>query len=112
MGHQCIATAFGGKVVKSPQVFHGKNSVISNDNKWLFKGLPKKYAVTRYHSLIVDPETIADPIEITAWVNDEDGERLVMGLKHKKHPVFGVQFHPEAILSEFGYELFGNFLRC
>jgi anthranilate synthase component II len=107
LGHQCIATAFGGQVVKAPSPFHGKNSRIEHNNSGLFTGLPPQFSVTRYHSLLVDAETLPDPLKITAWAQDQ---QLIMGIEHRNHPVHGLQFHPEAILSEHGHAVFRHFL--
>lgn len=106
LGHQSIGAAFGGKVVRSAYLMHGKTSPIHHDDKELFVGLPNPFQATRYHSLIVDRPTLPDCLEVTAWV--ENGE--IMGLRHKDLPIWGVQFHPESILTESGMDLFKNFL--
>lgn len=106
LGHQAIGAAFGGNVVRSSSLMHGKTSSIHHDGQELFAGLPNPFQATRYHSLIVDRPTLPDCLEITAWV--ENGE--IMGLRHKLLPVWGVQFHPESILTESGMELLKNFL--
>lgn len=108
LGHQALAEAFGGKVGFAKEIHHGKISNIENNGKGIFAGLPPRFNVTRYHSLIVD-NNLPDVLEITAWHDREDGLREVMGLQHKQLPCYGVQFHPEAILSEFGLELIKNF---
>ena len=106
LGHQAIGQAFGGKVVRAKQPMHGDASAISHDNSGVFQGLPQGLAVGRYHSLIV--EDVDDAVlRVTARV--EDGG--IMGLTHRDHPTFGVQFHPESILTEFGYEMLRNFLK-
>ena len=108
LGHQCIAQFFGAKIVKDSAPFHGKVSeIILEKESELFKNIPKKFNVTRYHSLVVDSKTVRDPLIVTA--KTENG--IVMAAEHKNLPVFGVQFHPEAILTEYGYELLDNFLR-
>jgi anthranilate synthase component 2 len=107
LGHQSIGAAFGGNVVRSSALMHGKTSPIIHDSKELFENLPNPFQATRYHSLIVDRPTFPDCLEITAWV--ENGE--IMGLRHKTLPIWGVQFHPESILTECGMELLANFLR-
>ena len=107
LGHQSIGAAFGGNVVRSSALMHGKTSPIIHDGKELFQGLPNPFQATRYHSLIVDRPTLPDCLEITAWV--ENGE--IMGLRHTTLPIWGVQFHPESILTESGMELLANFLR-
>ena len=106
LGHQSIGQAFGGKVVRSKVLMHGKTSPIHHDNSGVFSGLPNPFLATRYHSLSVERETLPDCLEVTAWT--EDGE--IMGLRHRKMKVEGVQFHPESILTESGMELLANFL--
>jgi anthranilate synthase component II len=106
LGHQSIGEAFGGKVVRSGYLMHGKTSPIHHNGKGLFKGLPDPFQATRYHSLVVERSTFPDCLEITAWV--EEGE--VMGLQHKELPIWGVQFHPESILTEGGMDILRNFL--
>ena len=106
LGHQSIGAAFGGDVVRSSSLMHGKTSPIHHDGKELFKGLPNPFQATRYHSLIVDRSSLPDSLEVTAWV--ENGE--IMGLRHKVLPIWGVQFHPESILTECGMDLLRNFL--
>jgi anthranilate synthase component 2 len=107
LGHQSIGAAFGGNVVRSSALMHGKTSPIHHDGKELFSNLPNPFQATRYHSLIVDRPTLPECLEITAWV--ENGE--IMGLRHRSLPIWGVQFHPESILTESGMELLANFLR-
>jgi len=106
LGHQSIGYAFGGKVLRSASLMHGKTSPIFHDGQELFAGLPNPFLATRYHSLIVDRPTLPECLEVTAWV--ENGE--IMGLRHKELPIWGVQFHPESILTEGGMDLFRNFL--
>lgn len=106
LGHQSIASAFGGRIVRSRELMHGKTSPIHHNGKALFEGLPNPFDATRYHSLVAERETLPDCLEVTAWV--DNGE--IMGLCHKELPVWGVQFHPESILSQGGMELLGNFL--
>ena len=106
LGHQAIGAAFGGNVVRSVSLMHGKTSPIHHDDREIFKGLPNPFQATRYHSLIVDRPTLPDCLEVTAWV--ENGE--IMGLRHKQLPVWGVQFHPESILTEGGMQMLQNFL--
>ncbi|MGE0917007.1 anthranilate synthase component II [Trichlorobacter lovleyi] len=107
LGHQSIGAAFGGKVVRSVSLMHGKTSPIHHDGKELFSGLPNPFNATRYHSLVVERATLPDCLEMTAWV--DNGE--IMGLRHRDLPVWGVQFHPESILTEGGMELLDNFLK-
>jgi para-aminobenzoate synthetase component II len=106
LGHQAIAEAFGGKVVKAGRLMHGKTSKIFHDSKTLFKGIPNPFDATRYHSLIAERESLPDCFEISAWT--KDGE--IMGLRHKEYSVEGVQFHPESILTGEGMKLLKNFL--
>lgn len=107
LGHQSIGAAFGANVERAPQIMHGKTSAVANDGSGVFGGLPETVTVTRYHSLIVRdlPETLL----MNAWV-DEAGERVVMGLKHRDYPVWGVQFHPESVLTDTGKQMLQNFL--
>jgi anthranilate synthase component II len=105
LGHQAIGQAYGGKVIRAPVLMHGKLSKIANKGQGVFKGLPKKFEVTRYHSLIVERASLPESLTMTA----ETGG-LIMGLQHKTHPVHGVQFHPESIASEHGHALLANFL--
>src|SRR5512145_3476106 len=106
LGHQAIGAAFGGRVVRSVSLMHGKTSPIHHDGRELFAGLPSPFNATRYHSLVVERESFPDCLDVTAWV--ENGE--VMGLAHKELPVWGVQFHPESILTEGGMQILRNFL--
>ncbi len=107
LGHQSIGEAFGGNVVRAPYMMHGKTSLIHHDGKTLFEGLEQDFIATRYHSLIVEKESLPDTLEISAETDDG----LIMGLRHKELPVEGVQFHPESILTETGKLLLGNFLK-
>lgn len=106
LGHQSIGAAFGGNVVRSSTLMHGKTSPIFHDGRELFAGLPSPFNATRYHSLVVERSSFPDCLEVTAWV--EEGE--VMGLRHRTLPVWGVQFHPESILTEGGMTILQNFL--
>ena len=108
LGHQSIGQAFGGKIVHAKQLMHGKTSLIHHKNTGVFKDLPNPYTATRYHSLVIERESLPDCLEITAWT--DDGE--IMGVRHKTLPVEGVQFHPESILTEYGHELLNNFLKA
>ena len=107
LGHQSIGQVYGGDVVRADRLMHGKTSPIHHSGASVFAGMPDPFEATRYHSLIVKRETLPDCLEITAWT--EEGE--IMGLKHKEHPVHGVQFHPESILTQDGRKLLENFLR-
>lgn len=108
LGHQAIAQAFGAKVVRAKTVMHGKNSLIKHREQGLFKGLNNPLNVTRYHSLVVDKESVPADFSVEAWTEAEEPE--IMALSHKKLPLYGVQFHPEAILTEQGHQLLQNFL--
>lgn len=111
LGHQCIGEVFGGAVIPARSVMHGKTSAIHHCDKGVFAGLSNPFEATRYHSLIVDRETLPDCLEITAWTQTDSGEvDEIMGLRHKTLAVEGVQFHPESILSEHGHDLLRNFL--
>jgi para-aminobenzoate synthetase component II len=105
LGHQAIGQAFGGKVIRAPKIMHGKTSKIHHDNKTIFKALPQDFAATRYHSLIVEEKSLPADLEISAKT---DG--IIMGLRHRKMLVEGVQFHPESVLTEVGMQLLKNFL--
>ena len=107
LGHQSIGQAFGGRIIKAKTLMHGKTSLIHHKNIGVFKDLPNPYTATRYHSLVIERETMPDCLEITAWT--DDGE--IMGVKHKTLAVEGVQFHPESILTEHGHDLLNNFLK-
>lgn len=106
LGHQCIGQAFGGNVVRAKQIMHGKTSSIRHTNEGVFQGLDNPFTVTRYHSLVVEQESLPKELEITAWTSD--GE--IMGLRNKERGVEGVQFHPESILTEHGHALLRNFI--
>ncbi|MGH6944377.1 MAG: anthranilate synthase component II [Geminicoccaceae bacterium] len=106
LGHQAVAQAFGGRIVRAPKVMHGKLSAIEHDGRGLFEGLPSPFAATRYHSLVADEASLPPCLEVTAHA--EDG--VVMGLAHRTRPVLGVQFHPESIETEHGHRLLENFL--
>jgi anthranilate synthase/aminodeoxychorismate synthase-like glutamine amidotransferase len=106
LGHQCIGQAFGGRVISAKRLMHGKTSNIEHDGKGVFRGLSQRFIATRYHSLVVERDTMPSELEISAWA--EDGE--VMGLRHRNLAVEGVQFHPESILTSEGKKLLANFL--
>lgn len=112
LGHQSIGQAFGGDVVRASQVMHGKTSPVYHSDTGVFAGLNLPFEATRYHSLVVKRETLPDCLEITAWVQNEDGSPgEIMGLRHKTLPIEGVQFHPESILTQQGHDLLNNFLK-
>ena len=111
LGHQAIGQAFGGKVVKAREVMHGKLSAIYHSDSGVFRGLPEPFTATRYHSLVVERDSLPECLEMTAWTQNEDGSvDEIMGLRHRTLAVEGVQFHPESILSEHGHQLLKNFL--
>ena len=111
LGHQGIGQVYGGTVIRAGNIMHGKTSPIRHEGKGVFAGLPDRYEATRYHSLVVDKATLPDVLEITAWTEHADGSmEEIMGLRHRQHPVEGVQFHPESILTQHGHALMKNFL--
>lgn len=105
LGHQCIAHAFGGKIISAPEIIHGKTSLIEHNQQRLFHDIPQQFKATRYHSLAVDKNNLPDCLHIDAWTDN-----TIMAISHHQYPVFGVQFHPEAILSEYGHKLLENFV--
>ncbi|WP_290502937.1 aminodeoxychorismate/anthranilate synthase component II [Alcanivorax sp.] len=112
LGHQSIGQAFGGQVVRARQVMHGKTSPIYHSGQGVFRDLPSPYTATRYHSLVVEKDSLPDCLEMTAWTQNDDGSvDEVMGMRHKTLPIEGVQYHPESILSEHGHALLENFLK-
>ena len=111
LGHQSIGQVYGGDVIRAGNIMHGKTSPIRHEGKGVFAGLPDRYEATRYHSLVVDKNTLPDVLEITAWTENPDGSmEEIMGLRHRQYPVEGVQFHPESILTQHGHALMKNFL--
>ena len=106
LGHQSIGQAFGGKIVHAKTIMHGKTSKISHNNKGVFRGIKNPFIATRYHSLVIEKQTLPNCFDITAWTDDNE----IMGIKHKELAIEGVQFHPESILSEYGHDLLKNFL--
>ncbi len=111
LGHQAIGAAFGGQVVRAKNLMHGKTSQVEHDGKTIFRGLSSPMTATRYHSLIVAEDDLPSDLEVSAWTTDKDGTRVIMGLRHKKFAVEGVQFHPESVLTDEGKKLVANFLR-
>jgi len=110
LGHQSIGAAFGGNVVRAPKLMHGKTSIVEHDGKTIFKNIATPMTCTRYHSLIVEEKGLPAALEITARTHDEAGE-IIMGLRHREHPIEGVQFHPESVLTADGKKLIENFLK-
>jgi anthranilate synthase/aminodeoxychorismate synthase-like glutamine amidotransferase len=111
LGHQAIGAAFGGQVVRAKNLMHGKTSQVEHDGKTIFSGLSSPMTATRYHSLIVSEKELPRDLVVSAWTHDSDGTRVIMGLRHRKFPVEGVQFHPESVLTDEGKKLVTNFLR-
>ena len=110
LGHQAIGAAFGGEVVRARRLMHGKTSEIRHDEQNVFRGLPSPFTATRYHSLIVEERGLPGELEVTAWADEPDGTRTIMGLRHRTLPIEGVQFHPEGVLTQNGRKLLENFL--
>lgn len=110
LGHQSIGQAFGGKIVRAPELMHGKTDRIYHDNRGMFAGLPNPFVATRYHSLVILPESLPECLEVSSWVDDPAGNRIIMGVRHKKVAVEGWQFHPESFLTEPGPKLLERFL--
>lgn len=110
LGHQSIAEAFGGRLIHAPSLVHGQTAIIEHGGTGLFQSVPQPFKATRYHSWVVDSDSLPSDLIATAWNQAPSSERCLMGLRHKTHPTFGLQFHPEAILSEHGEQLISNFL--
>ena len=110
LGHQALGAAFGGQVIRAKNLMHGKTSQVEHDGKTIFHGLSSPMTATRYHSLIVSEDGLPKELEVSAWTSDKDGTRVIMGLRHRKFPVEGVQFHPESVLTDEGKKLVRNFL--
>ena len=110
LGHQSIGQATGGTIVRAKQLMHGKTDYIHHDNCGLFEGLPNPFTATRYHSLVIQPDTLSDEFEVSAWAGAPDGEREIMAIRHRRYPIEGWQFHPESFLTECGTELLRRFL--
>ncbi len=110
LGHQSIGQVYGGNIVRAGKVMHGKTSPIRHAGQGVFEGLPDGFTATRYHSLVIEPESLPDCLEVTAWTESEHGEREIMGVRHRELAVEGVQFHPESILTQHGHDLLRNFL--
>ena len=112
LGHQAIGHVFGASVVRAPQLMHGKTSAIEHKGAGVFAGLPSPLTATRYHSLVIDPATVPDCLEVTAHCDRAEGNEIIMGVRHRELPIEGVQFHPESILTESGHDLLRNFLNA
>ena len=111
LGHQAIGQAMGAKVVTANEIRHGKISVLTHNGEGLFASLPPQFNVTRYHSLVISPTTLPAQLRCDAWCETESGDKEIMAISHRQLPIWGVQFHPESLLTEYGYELLDNFLR-
>lgn len=108
LGHQAIGAAFGGNIIKAPEIFHGKLSEVEHNNKNIFKGIDSPYSVVRYHSLIIEKDSLPDELKITGVL--KDNPEIIMAIEHNEKPIYGVQFHPESIETDFGMKLIENFL--
>ncbi|MGC2248843.1 MAG: aminodeoxychorismate/anthranilate synthase component II [Terriglobales bacterium] len=111
LGHQAIGAAFGGEVVRAKNLMHGKTSAVEHDGRTIFRDVESPMTATRYHSLVVREENLPRDLEVSAWTHDQDGTRIIMGLRHRKLPVEGVQFHPESVLTSAGKQMVANFLK-
>ncbi len=110
LGHQSIGQSTGGKIVRADRLMHGKTDQIHHDGQTIYKNIPNPMTATRYHSLVIQPDTLSPEFVVNAWTTADDGTREIMGIGHKKHPTFGVQFHPESFLTDFGTTLLQNFI--
>ncbi|MFN3189550.1 MAG: anthranilate synthase component II [Aureliella sp.] len=110
LGHQSIGEALGANVIRAPLLMHGKTDRISHDDQGFFAGLPNPFVATRYHSLVIEPESLPECLEVSAWVDEPDGSRQIMAVRHRELPIVGWQFHPESFLTEPGIELLTRFL--
>src|SRR5207249_12266871 len=110
LGHQAIGAAVGGRISRANHLMHGKTSQVQHDGKTILREICSPITATRYHSLIVEEEALPDELEVSAWTTERDGTRVIMGLRHRKFPIEGVQFHPESVLTNHGKKLIANFL--
>ncbi|MEE9451667.1 MAG: aminodeoxychorismate/anthranilate synthase component II [Gammaproteobacteria bacterium] len=111
LGHQCLGQSFGGKIVQAKKIMHGKTAKIFHQSQGILHGLTNPFTATRYHSLVIEPASLPDCLSLTAWTQNENNEvEEIMAVQHQDYPLYGVQFHPESIMSEFGHELLKNFL--
>jgi len=112
LGHQCIGQVYGGKIIHAKEIMHGKTSMVKHTGVGVFTGIPSPFQATRYHSLVIDKDSMPDCLELTAWTENEDGSvDEIMGVRHRQLAIEGVQFHPESILTDFGHDLLRNFLK-
>jgi anthranilate synthase component 2 len=112
LGHQSIIQAFGGRIIHADEIMHGKLSIISHASAGLFTGIPNNFNAARYHSLVADPQTMPTEFKVSGWTYDKRRRKIIMAFQHETYPLFGVQYHPEAVLTEHGYAVFENFLNC
>lgn len=111
LGHQCLGQSYGGKIVEAKKIMHGKTAAIYHDESGIFKDIPSPFQATRYHSLVIEPYSLPECFTMTAWTQEENGDiEAIMGIQHKEYKLYGVQFHPESIMSEHGHQLLQNFL--
>lgn len=110
LGHQSMGQAYGASIVRAKNLMHGKTDMIHHDGRGLFAGLANPFQATRYHSLVIQSDTLSKEFDITAWAEEPGGYREIMGIQHKEHPMFGVQFHPESFLTHSGFDILGKFL--
>jgi anthranilate synthase component 2 len=110
LGHQSLGQAFGATIVRAKNLMHGKTDMIHHDGRRLFAGLSNPFQATRYHSLVIQPDTLSQDFEVSAWAEEPGGYREIMGIAHRHHPLFGVQFHPESFLTHSGYDILRKFL--
>jgi anthranilate synthase component II len=110
LGHQSMGQAFGGKIVRAKNLMHGKTDMIHHDSSTLFAGLDNPFQATRYHSLVIQPDTLPKEFSVTAWSDEAGDYREIMAIQHREHPLFGVQFHPESFLTYAGFDILRNFL--
>ncbi len=111
LGHQSIGAATGAEIVRADRLMHGKTDQIQHDGQGIFAGIPNPMTATRYHSLVIKADTLSNEFEVNAWASEPNGQREIMGIQHKNHPTFGVQFHPESFLTEFGSSMLKNFIQ-
>jgi anthranilate synthase/aminodeoxychorismate synthase-like glutamine amidotransferase len=110
LGHQSIGQAFGATIVRAERLMHGKTDMMHHNNRGLFEGLDNPFQATRYHSLVIKPDTLPDQFEVTAWSDNPDGGREIMAVQHREYPLYGVQFHPESFLTHAGFDILRRFL--
>lgn len=112
LGHQAIAEAFGGRTIRAARIMHGKTASVRHDGRGIFRDIPSPLTVARYHSLVTDPEALPDELEPVAWTDEHQGAPEIQAIRHRAHPIWGVQFHPESHFSECGRRLLANFMRA